>query len=151
MQTTRAICLTRFGRPEVLTWDTIPLPPPADDEVQIRNRAVGVNLIDIYHRTGLYPVAIPSGLGQEGAGEVVALGRNATEFAVGDRVVYLSPKLGSYSEAINVPADRVVRLPDRLSFETAAEIGQRFPLAKAAKAHEALASRQTVASTILLP
>jgi len=120
MQTTRAIRLTRFGGPEVLTWDTIPLPPPADDEVQIRNRAVGVNFIDIYHRTGLYPVALPSGLGQEGAGEVVAVGRNATEFAVGDRVVYLSPKLGSYSEAINVPADRVVRLPDGLSFETAA-------------------------------
>ncbi len=115
-----AIRFAAFGGPELLQWESVPLPAPAPHEVQIRNRAIGVNFIDIYHRTGLYPVALPSGLGQEGAGEVVAVGDQVTEFAVGDRVVYLSPMLGAYSEAINVPADRVVHLPQQLTFEEAA-------------------------------
>ncbi|WP_459828624.1 quinone oxidoreductase family protein [Hydrogenophilus islandicus] len=115
-----AIRFDHFGGPEVLRWEAVELPDPAPGEIQVQNRAVGVNFIDIYHRTGLYPVPLPSGLGQEAAGEVVAVGEGVSEFAVGDRVVYLSPKPATYAEAVNVPADRAVKLPQAISFETAA-------------------------------
>lgn len=121
MAKVHAIRFSAYGSPEVLAWQEEALPPPGPGEVQVRNCAVGVNFIDLYYRTGLYPVpSLPSGLGQEGAGEVVAVGAGVTELAVGDRVVYLSPQLGAYSEALNVPADRVVRLPESLPFEVAA-------------------------------
>lgn len=122
---THAIRFSAHGGPEVLRWETVDLPDPGPGELRIRHQAIGVNFIDTYHRTGLYPVALPSGLGQEGAGVVEAVGPRVTEFRPGDRVAYcggaLSP-VGAYSEVRNFPAERAVRLPDDISFETAAAV-----------------------------
>ena len=122
---THAIRFSAHGGPEVLRWETVELPDPGPGELRIRHQAIGVNFIDTYHRTGLYPVALPSGLGQEGAGVVEAFGPRVTEFRPGDRVAYcggaLSP-VGAYSEVRNFPAERAVRLPDDISFETAAAV-----------------------------
>jgi len=122
---THAIRFSAHGGPEVLRWETVELPDPGPGEIRIRHRAIGVNFIDTYHRTGLYPVPLPSGLGQEGAGVVEAVGPGVTEFRPGDRVAYcggsLSP-VGAYSEVRNFPAERAVRLPDDISFETAAAV-----------------------------
>lgn len=122
---THAIRFSAHGGPEVLRWETVDLPDPGPGELRIRHQAIGVNFIDTYHRTGLYPVALPSGLGQEGAGVVEAVGPGVTEFRPGDRVAYcggaLSP-VGTYSEVRNFPAERAVRLPDDISFETAAAV-----------------------------
>lgn len=122
---THAIRFSAHGGPEVLRWETVELPDPGPGELRIRHQAIGVNFIDTYHRTGLYPVALPSGLGQEGAGVVEAVGPGVTEFRPGDRVAYcggaLSP-VGAYSEVRNFPAERAVRLPDDISFETAAAV-----------------------------
>jgi NADPH2:quinone reductase len=122
---THAIRFSAHGGPEVLRWEALELPDPGPGEIRIRHHAIGVNFIDTYHRTGLYPVSLPSGLGQEGAGVVEAVGPGVTEFRPGDRVVYcggsLSP-VGAYSEVRNFPAERTVRLPDDISFETAAAV-----------------------------
>jgi NADPH:quinone reductase len=85
--------------------------PPGPDEAQVRHTAIGVNYIDVYDRTGLYPLALPSGLGREAAGIVVAKGRRVRDFRVGERVAYVLPQPGSYSEARNVPAARLVKVP----------------------------------------
>ncbi len=122
---THAIRFSAHGGPEVLRWETVELPDPGPGELRIRHQAIGVNFIDTYHRTGLYPVPLPSGIGQEGAGVVEAVGPGVTEFRPGDRVAYcggaLSP-VGAYSEVRNFPAERAVRLPDDISFETAAAV-----------------------------
>ena len=86
---TSAIRVHRFGGPEVLTWEPIPLPAPAAGEVTLRQTAVGLNFIDTYHRSGLYPMSLPAGIGAEAAGVVEALGPGTTGVAVGDRVAYV--------------------------------------------------------------
>ncbi|MBL8428432.1 MAG: quinone oxidoreductase [Dechloromonas sp.] len=115
-----AIRLHQNGGPEVLTWDAVDLPAPAPGEAKIRHHAVGLNFIDVYHRTGLYPVALPSGIGMEGAGVVEALGEGVTDLKVGDRVAYAGGPLGAYAEVRNIPAHRLLKLPDAISFETGA-------------------------------
>lgn len=115
-----AIRFERTGGPEVLQWVEVELPPPADGEVRIRHEAVGLNFIDTYHRSGLYPVPLPSGIGQEAAGVVEAVGGGVTGFAVGDRVAYVGGALGAYSDVRNVLADSLVKLPDALSCEQGA-------------------------------
>ncbi|MYM62193.1 quinone oxidoreductase [Pseudomaricurvus sp. HS19] len=110
------------GGPEVLQWGAITLPAPAGRQVLVRNRAVGVNFIDIYHREGLYPMALPSGLGVEGAGVVEAVGSEVTEFRAGDRVAYCMCTPGAYAEAHLVDASRIVRLPDAIDEESAAGV-----------------------------
>lgn len=117
---THLIRFDRIGGPEVLQWAEFELPPPGVGEVRIRHAAVGVNYIDTYHRSGLYPVVLPSGLGQEAAGEVEAVGEGVTEFAPGDRVAYVGGPLGAYAEARNLDAKLLVKLPDSLSFEQGA-------------------------------
>lgn len=112
----------RTGGPEVLQWVEAPLDAPAPGEVQVRHRAVGVNFIDTYHRSGLYPVPLPSGLGQEAAGVVEAVGEGVTEFSPGDRVAYAGGPLGAYSEARNISASELVKLPEALSFEQGAAV-----------------------------
>ena len=107
----RAIRFAKTGGPEVLTLENIDLPAPKPGQVRIRHTAIGVNFIDTYHRSGLYPVPLPSGLGLEAAGVVDALGDGVTSLKVGDRVAYCSGPIGAYAEANNVPADRVVKLP----------------------------------------
>jgi NADPH2:quinone reductase len=117
---THAIRFHRTGGPEVLQFEAVELPPPAAGEVRLRQHAVGLNFIDTYHRSGLYPVPLPSGLGQEGAGVVEAVGEGVTEFAVGDRVAYAGGPLGAYAEARNLAATELVRLPDSIGFEQGA-------------------------------
>ena len=108
------------GGPEVLKLETVELPPPGAGEVRIHQHAVGLNFIDIYHRNGLYPVPLPSGLGQEGAGVVEAVGEGVTEFMVGDRVAYAGGPIGGYASDRNYPAKQLVKLPDGIAFEQAA-------------------------------
>ncbi len=115
-----AIRFQRHGGPDVLQWEPIELPPPAAGEVRVRHHAVGLNYIDTYHRSGLYPLPLPSALGQEAAGVVEALGEGVSEVAVGDRVAYATAPLGAYAEARNVPAEVLVPLPAAVSFEQAA-------------------------------
>ena len=116
----KAIRFDNTGGPEVLELQDIDLPLPGPGQVRIRHSAIGVNFIDTYHRSGLYPIPLPSGLGLEAAGTVEALGEAVTSLKPGDRVGYCSGPIGAYAEANNVPADRVVKLPDGVSEETAA-------------------------------
>jgi NADPH2:quinone reductase len=118
--TVKAIRFAKTGGPEVLQYQDIDLPPPRAGEVRVHHTAIGVNFIDTYQRSGLYPVPLPSGLGLEAAGVVEAAGENVTALAEGDRVAYCTGPIGSYAEANNVPADRVVKLPAGISEETAA-------------------------------
>src|SRR5690242_8908502 len=99
----RAIVLTRTGGPEVLDWDELPDPAVHEGELLVRHTAVGVNFIDTYHRSGLYPLALPSRLGQEAVGVVEQLGAGVSEFHVGDRVAYAG-RLGAYAERHVIPA-----------------------------------------------
>lgn len=115
-----AIRIHRTGGPEVLQWEAVELPPPAAGEVRLRHHAVGLNFIDTYHRSGLYPLPLPSGLGMEGAGVVEAVGEGVAGLKVGDRVAYTGGPLDAYSEARNIEARHLVALPDDLSFEQGA-------------------------------
>ena len=117
---TRGVLVRAHGGPEVLEWSEIDVPAPKRGEVRIRHTAVGVNFIDVYDRTGLYPMPLPSVLGREAAGVVDALGAGVRSFSVGDRVAYTSTSPGSYAEARNMPADRVVKLPDAIRDDQAA-------------------------------
>ncbi len=115
-----AIRIHQTGGPEVLTWETVDLPAPAAGEATVRHHAVGLNFIDTYHRTGLYPLPLPSGIGLEGAGVVEAVGTGVTEVKVGDRVAYAGGPVGAYAEVRNIPAHRLLKLPDAITFDTAA-------------------------------
>ncbi len=95
---TNAQRIHSFGGPEVLEWTEVDVPDPGEGEAQIRHTAVGLNFIDTYHRTGLYPVDLPTGLGSEAAGIVEAVGPGVTDVNVGDRVVYTGRPADSYSE-----------------------------------------------------
>ncbi len=111
------------GDPSVLCFEPVTLEPPLPDQVRIRQHAIGVNFIDIYHRSGLYPVpCLPSGLGLEGAGVIEAVGQEVHDLRVGERVGYVGGPLGAYATSRNVPRPRVVKLPQWLSFEQAAAI-----------------------------
>nr|MCU0987990.1 quinone oxidoreductase [Acetobacteraceae bacterium] len=115
-----AIRFHKTGGPEVLRWEPVTLAEPAANEVRIRQHACGLNFIDIYHRTGLYPVPLPSGIGLEGAGVVEAVGSGVAHLKPGDRVAYAGGPLGGYSEARLIPADRLVKLPEAIGYDTAA-------------------------------
>ncbi|HKY19411.1 MAG TPA: alcohol dehydrogenase catalytic domain-containing protein, partial [Rhizomicrobium sp.] len=95
----KAIRFEKTGGSEVLRYVDYDLPPPAKGQVQVRHTAIGVNFIDTYHRTGLYPLPLPSGLGMEAAGTVSALGEGVTHFKIGDRVGYCGGAIGSYADA----------------------------------------------------
>ncbi len=117
---THAIRFARTGGPEVLSWQKVKLAAPGPGAVTIENRACGLNFIDTYHRGGLYPLPLPSGLGLEGAGVVRALGDGVTALKVGDRVAYCSAPVGAYAAWRNYPADKAVKLPDAIDDRTAA-------------------------------
>jgi NADPH2:quinone reductase len=116
----RAVGIERTGGPEVLRVMDVEVGAPGPGEVRIRHHACGVNFIDTYHRSGLYPLPLPAVLGGEGAGVVEAVGANVTHVAVGNRVAYAAPKPGSYAEARTLAATQVVRLPDSIDFERGA-------------------------------
>ena len=118
--TSKAIRFYAVGGPEVLLWETVEVADPAPGEVRIQQHACGLNFIDIYHRTGLYPMPLPSGIGMEGAGVVESVGAGVSLFKAGDRVAYAGGPLGAYAQVRCIPADRLLMLPDRLSFETGA-------------------------------
>jgi len=115
----KAVRLHKTGGPEVLAFEDVTLPPPGPDQIRIRHTAIGVNFIDTYHRSGLYKLPLPSGLGSEAAGIVEAVGENVRSFKKGDRAAYCMV-VGAYAEAANVPAQRTVKLPDGISDEAAA-------------------------------
>jgi NADPH2:quinone reductase len=115
-----AIRIHQYGGPEVMKWESVDLPAPEPGEVRIRQTAVGLNYIDVYHRSGLYPLGgLPATIGMEGAGIVVAIGATVKGLEIGDRVAYANP-IGAYAEQRNIPADRVVKLPAGVSDQTAA-------------------------------
>ena len=115
-----AIRIHQTGGPEVLLWEEVDVPAPAAGEATVRHHAVGLNFIDTYHRTGLYPLPLPAGIGLEGAGVVEAVGDGVTEVRVGDRVAYAGGPVGAYAEARNIPAHRLLKLPENIGFNTAA-------------------------------
>ena len=115
-----AIRIYETGGPEVMRWEEVSVGEPAPNEARVRHAAVGLNFIDIYFRSGRYPLQLPSGLGLEGAGVVEAVGSAVTEVQVGDRVAYAGGPPGAYAEVRNLPADRLVKLPDAIDFKTAA-------------------------------
>ena len=117
---THAIRFHTIGGPEVLQWEEMPASEPGAGEARIANKAVGLNYIDTYHRTGLYAVPLPSGIGLEAAGVVEAVGAGVSEFKAGDRVAYCNGPLGAYSESKIHPVERLVKIPDGVSFEQAA-------------------------------
>ena len=112
--------LTRTGGPETLEAELMDVPVPADGEVLVRHEAVGLNFIDTYHRSGLYPLPLPSGLGNEAAGIVEAVGPGVEGFREGNRVAYFSGPLGAYASHRTIDADRLVKLPDSVGSEAAA-------------------------------
>lgn len=114
--------LHRTGGPEVLEAEPLQVPQPGEGEVLIRHDAVGLNFIDTYHRSGLYPVPLPSGLGNEAAGVIEAVGDGVTELRDGDRVATFSGPLGAYATHRTVVADRVVKLPDTIACDAAAAL-----------------------------
>lgn len=118
----KAIQIKTLGGPEVLDYVDLPSPEPGPGQVRIRNHAIGVNYIDTYHRSGLYPVTLPFTPGTEGAGEVDAVGEGVTRFKLGDRVAYAVRILGGYAEQHVLPEDQVVAIPDELSYENAAAV-----------------------------
>jgi len=119
---TNAIRVNKQGGPEEMRWEELALPEMQKDDVLIKHTAIGLNYIDTYHRSGLYPMPVPLTLGIEGAGIIIEAGENVKDLTVGDRVAYASPPTGSYAEAKVMPADRLVKIPDNISDEIAAAI-----------------------------
>ncbi|MFT6511326.1 MAG: NADPH2:quinone reductase [Parvibaculaceae bacterium] len=117
---TKAIRVSEPGGPEKMTLEDITLEDPAPGHVKVRHTAIGINYIDTYHRSGLYPIPYPSGIGLEAAGEITAVGDGVTHLKIGDRVAYGSGPLGAYSEEQNTFAARVAKIPDGVTDEEAA-------------------------------
>ncbi len=116
----KAIRITQHGEPEVMQLADVKSPTPNAHEIRVRHEAIGVNYIDTYNRSGLYKLALPSGLGLEAAGIVDAIGDGVTRFKLGDRVAYCTGPIGAYAEAHVINETRAVRLPDAIAFDTAA-------------------------------
>ena len=116
----KAIRFHQTGGPEVLKWEDVTVGDPAAGEARVKHHTVGVNFIDIYMRTGLYPTPLPSGIGSEGAGVVEAVGAGVTHVKAGDRVAYAGGPQGAYAEVRVMPAEKLVKLPDAISFEQGA-------------------------------
>lgn len=116
----KAIRISQTGGADVLSFEDVEVPAPGKGEAAIRQTAIGVNFLDVYHRTGLYPQPLPFTVGSEGAGVVTAIGEGVTEIAVGDRVAYAGGPLGAYATERVLPADRLVKIPAGVSDEIAA-------------------------------
>src|SRR5215472_17883714 len=116
----KAIRIHQQGGPEVLKWEDVQVGDPGPGEARVRQKACGLNFLDVYQRSGLYKIALPAGMGNEAAGVVEAVGAGVTHVRAGDRVAYSGGASGAYSEARVMPAERLVALPESISFETAA-------------------------------
>jgi len=119
---TRAVRFTQTGGPEVLELVDVDVPPPGPGEIRLRHTAIGVNYIDIYHRSGLYPVELPSGVGVEAAGVVEAVGEGVSHLKAGDRAAYMLGPIGAYAECRTMPAAAAIPLPGVISDELAAGV-----------------------------
>src|SRR4029453_17133973 len=108
---THAIRIHSYGGPEVLSWEPIEVPEPGPGQARVRHTAIGLNFIDTYERTGLYPLQLPAVLGREAAGVIEAVGPGVTQVKAGDRIAYAFNSSGAYSEARVLPAERLVRIP----------------------------------------
>jgi NADPH2:quinone reductase len=117
---TKAVRIHAVGGPEVLKWEQVPTPQAGPNDALIRHAAIGLNYIDVYFRNGFYKTALPATIGMEGAGTVLAVGENVTTLAPGDRVAYAGGPIGAYATERVVAADRLVKLPDTIGFNTAA-------------------------------
>ena len=117
---TQAVRIEKTGAPDVMKLVDVTLPPPGKGEVQVEQHAIGLNYIDVYFRSGLYPQQLPGGVGQEGAGIVTAVGEGVTHVRAGDRVAYCGGAPGAYAAARNMAAGNLVKLPKSISFETGA-------------------------------
>lgn len=122
MTTARIVSLSEMGSADVIKLIDKELPPPAKGEVQLRQTAIGFNFIDVYQRSGVYPLELPTGLGHEAVGVVESVGEGVDRFKVGDRVMYMNAGIGAYASARNVPADKLVSVPDSISDEVAAAV-----------------------------
>ena len=114
-----AIRIHEHGGPEKMQWEEVAVADPGPGEVKLTQSVVGLNYIDVYHRTGLYPMELPGAIGLEGAGTVSAVGEGVTEFKEGDRVAYAAPPVGAYASERIIPCHRLVKIPDSISDETA--------------------------------
>jgi NADPH:quinone reductase len=119
---TRVVKIEKTGGPEVLKLETINLEKPAPEEVTIEHKAIGLNFIDTYHRSGLYPIELPSGIGAEGAGVIKEIGSKVEGFSVGDKVAYAGAPLGAYSSERNYPIKNLIKIPNEIDLEVAATI-----------------------------
>ncbi|AMU06351.1 MULTISPECIES: quinone oxidoreductase family protein [Burkholderia] len=118
----KAIRYDQPGGPDVMKWVDVEVGAPKAGEVRIRQHAIGLNYIDVYFRTGLYPQPLPGGLGMEAAGEVTAVGDGVTAFKAGDRVAYVGQPPGAYAQERVMPAERIVKLPDGIGYDDAASV-----------------------------
>ena len=118
----KAIQISKNGGPEVLELNDISLENPKDDEVTIEHKAIGLNYIDTYHRSGLYPLKLPSPIGLEGAGTITQVGSSVNGFKIGDKVSYAGAPIGSYSTHRNYQIKNLVRVPNNIDLEIAAAI-----------------------------
>ena len=118
----KAVEISKNGGPEVLELKDITLDKPGNDEVTIEHKAIGLNYIDTYHRSGLYPLKLPTGIGAEGAGIIKEVGSNVKDFNVGDKVSYAGTPLGAYSTHRNYPTKNLVKVPDNIDLEVAATL-----------------------------
>ena len=119
---TRVVEIEKTGGPEVLQIKNIKLEKPSPEEVLIEHKAIGLNYIDTYHRSGLYPLQLPSGIGAEASGVIKEIGSQVKNFTIGDRVCYAGAPLGSYSSERNYPTKNLVKLPKEIDFDIAATI-----------------------------
>ena len=111
----KSIKIEKFGGPEVLKIQDIEVGKPGPKEVLIKNNSIGLNFIDIYHRTGLYPIPLPSGIGLEACGQIEEVGSEVSLFKVGDRVTHASMPIGAYSEKQVMPEEKLILVPDGIS------------------------------------
>ena len=119
---TRIVKIEKTGGPEVLKFEAIKLNSPAPEEVLIAHKAIGLNFIDTYHRSGLYPLELPSGIGGEASGVIKQIGSKVKDFSVGDNVAYAGTPLGSYSSERNYPTKNLVKIPSGVNFDVAATL-----------------------------
>ena len=118
----KAVEIKKTGGPEVLELKDITLDNPGSEQVTIEQKAIGLNYIDTYHRSGLYPLKLPTGIGLEGAGIITDIGKNVKDFKVGDKISYAGIPLGSYSTHRNYPTKNLVKVPDSIDLEVAATL-----------------------------
>ena len=118
----KSIIIKKNGGPEVLELQEVNVGSPGPDEIKVINHAIGLNYIDTYHRSGLYPLKLPTGIGLEAAGKVEEIGSNVKEFNIGDNIAYASVPLGAYSQQRIIPAKIAVKIPDGISYKQAATL-----------------------------